>query len=85
MLGHDRMLDSTGRLARSIAWMLNPILFPGVGNQLEINQEELGQLSGISRQATNRGLRVLQDSGLLTVEGSIITVHDVDELSHYGE
>lgn len=85
MLGHDRMLDSTGRLARSIAWMLNPILFPRVGNRLEINQEELGQLSGISRQAANRGLRVLQDAGLIAVDGSTITVQDVAQLSHYGE
>ena len=85
MLGHDRMLDSTGRLARSIAWMLNPNLFPGVGNQLEINQEELGQLSGISRQATNRGLRLLQDAGLVTVDGITITALDVSGLSRYGE
>ena len=65
--------------------MLNPNLFPGVGNQLEINQEELGQLSGISRQATNRGLRLLQDAGLVTVDGITITALDVSGLSRYGE
>ncbi|MCB1471534.1 MAG: Crp/Fnr family transcriptional regulator [Rhodobiaceae bacterium] len=85
MLGYDRMLDATGRMARTIAWLFNPLLFPGVGDRLEINQEELGQLSGLSRQAANRALRALQERGLLELDAQGIRALDKDGLSHFGD
>ncbi len=84
-LGYDRMLDTTGRLARCIAWLFNPVLFPRVGGTLTINQEELGQLCGISRQATNRSLKALQDEGLITVTPEGVSVCDMAALSQYGD
>ncbi|MCB1454060.1 MAG: Crp/Fnr family transcriptional regulator [Tepidamorphaceae bacterium] len=85
MLGYDRMLDATGRLARTIAWLFNPVLFPAVGNRLEISQQELALLSGLSRQAANRALKALCDEGLLSSDAGGITVTDVEPLIHYGD
>ncbi len=59
--------------------------FPGGGSHLEISQEELGLLTGISRQATNKSLQVLESKGLVRVERNGITVLDLASLGHYGE
>src|SRR5258705_6356057 len=45
-LEHGRTLDATGRVARSIASLFNPILYPDLTRHLEITQEEIGALSG---------------------------------------
>jgi CRP/FNR family transcriptional regulator, cyclic AMP receptor protein len=82
---YDRTLEATERMARNIAWLFNPVLFPGGGSHLEISQEELGLLAGISRQATNKSLQVLEGKGLLRVERNGITVLDLGRLGHYGE
>jgi len=42
-------------------------------------------LTGISRQATNKSLQVLEIRGLLRVERNGITVLDLESLGHYGE
>ncbi len=42
LLEYDRLLDVTPRLARCIASLFNPVLYPGAGDHLEITQEELG-------------------------------------------
>jgi len=84
-LGHDRAFESTPRVARCIAWLFNPILSPNIGSHLEISQEELGSLSGLSRQMTNRSLKTLEQAGLVRIEHDGITVIDRDGLLHYGE
>jgi CRP-like cAMP-binding protein len=81
---YDRMLDATGRLARNIAWLFNPVLYPHHGMQLEISQEEIGLLCGLSRQAANKSLQILEGKGLLRVEHGGITVLDLERLSRYG-
>ena len=81
---YDRMLDATGRLARNIAWLFNPVLYPNFGTQLEISQEEIGLLCGLSRQAANKSLQILEGKGLLRVEHGGITVLDLERLSRYG-
>jgi CRP/FNR family transcriptional regulator, cyclic AMP receptor protein len=81
---YDRILDATGRLARNIAWLFNPVLYPNLGTQLEISQEEIGLLCGLSRQAANKSLQVLEGKGLLRVEHGGITVLDLERLSRYG-
>ncbi|TCT13250.1 CRP-like cAMP-binding protein [Tepidamorphus gemmatus] len=85
LLGHDRGFEATTRLARCIAWLCNPVLSPGVGNRLEISQEELGLLSGLSRQMANRCLKVLEEEGLVRVEPDGIGILDLDGLKHFGE
>jgi CRP/FNR family transcriptional regulator, cyclic AMP receptor protein len=85
LLEYGRTLDATARLARSIASLFNPILYPGLTRHLEITQEEIGALSGISRQNANRSLKRLSDEGLLRLEYGGVTIVDLDRLRSYGE
>lgn len=80
----ERTLDSTGRLARNLAWLFNPTLYPDQGRTLEVSQEELGLLAGMSRQIANQGLQKLAGLGLLEVGHGNITILDLDRLSRYG-
>src|SRR3954453_7002866 len=64
-LKYGRTLDATARLARSIASLFNPILYPDLTCHPEITQEEIGALSGISRQNANQCLKKLEKQGLL--------------------
>jgi CRP/FNR family cyclic AMP-dependent transcriptional regulator len=82
---YSRTRDMTARVARSIASLFNPVLYPNLIANLEIKQAEVGALSGISRQNTNRCLNRLEQEGLLRLEYGGITVLDVDRLRHYGE
>src|SRR6202166_671085 len=85
LLEYGRTLDATARLARSVASLFNPILYPGLTRHLEITQEEIGALSGISRQNANQCLKRLEKQGLLRLEYGGVTVLDLDRLRHYGE
>lgn len=85
LVEYDRMLDAPARLARAIAWLFNPVLYSGLGMHVEISQEEIGLLSGISRQMANKSLRMLESEGLLRVEHGGITVVDVQRLARYGD
>lgn len=84
LVEYDRLLDATTRLARCLASMFNPVLYPDVGRHLDITQEELGLLSGISRQGTNQCLKTLEKEGLLRVEYGGITIVDLERLRQYG-
>jgi CRP/FNR family transcriptional regulator, cyclic AMP receptor protein len=85
LLEYGRTLDATARLARCIASMFNPILYPDLARYLEITQEELGAISGISRQNANRSLKTLEKEGLLRLEYGGVTILDLDRLRSYGE
>lgn len=85
LVEHDRMLDAPGRLARNIAWLFNPVLNPLAGDNIEISQEEIGLLAGVSRQAANRGLRQLEEEGLIALEPGLVRLLDLDGLRLYGE
>ena len=63
-LEYGRTLDATARLARSIASLFNPILYPQGTRHLEITQEEIGALSGISRQNANQCLKRLEKDAM---------------------
>lgn len=83
MLETQRLHGPDGRVARCVAQLFNPILYPGIDRKLEVSQEELGYLSGISRQRVNLALRKLQQAGLLKVEYGAIVIEDLDGLRHY--
>ena len=85
LLEYGRTLDATARLARSIASLFNPILYPEGTRHLEITQEEIGALSGISRQNANQCLKRLEKDGLLRLEYAGVTVVDLERLRNYGE
>jgi CRP-like cAMP-binding protein len=85
MVEYDRSLEGKARLARTIAWLFHPTLYPDAGTRLEITQEEIGLLSGLSRQVTNKSLAELQDEKLVEADRTGITVRDLDALKRYGE
>jgi CRP-like cAMP-binding protein len=77
MVEHDRLLGPDARLARGLAALFNPHLYPGVGPTLPITQEEIGQLVGLSRQRVNQALKRLEREGLLRIEYGGVTVRDL--------
>ena len=85
LVEYGRTLDATARLARSIASMFNPILYPDLNRHLEITQEEIGALTGISRQNANQCLKRLEQEGLLRLEYGGVTIVDLERLRSYGE
>ena len=80
MVEYDRTLNATARLARSIAWLFNPVLYPQGESYLEISQEEMGLLSGISRPAASEALKTLEARGLIKLERMGIVVRDSAKL-----
>ncbi len=76
----DRLTDPDARVARSLAALFHPILYPRVGTLLRITQQELGYLVGLSRQRVNEALQALQRRGLIRVEYGGVTVLDLDQL-----
>ena len=80
---HDRLLGPEARVARCVAELFNPVLYPGIGPRLAISQEEVGYLSGFSRQRVNQALGALEQAGLLRVEYGGIVVQDLDGLRRY--
>jgi CRP/FNR family cyclic AMP-dependent transcriptional regulator len=85
LVEYDRTLDAPGRLARNLAWLFNPALYPQGGSSIDLSQEEIGQLCGMSRQVANKCLKVLEEKSLLRVERVGITVLDLERLSRYGD
>lgn len=65
------------RVARSLAALVNPVLFPGVGEVLRITQQELAYLVGLSRQRVNEALQALAARGLLRVEYGGLRILDL--------
>jgi CRP/FNR family transcriptional regulator, cyclic AMP receptor protein len=65
MVEYYRLLGPDARVARCIAELYNPLLYPGHSPELSISQEELGFLCGISRQRVNQALAVLQEANLV--------------------
>jgi CRP-like cAMP-binding protein len=76
----DRMSDADARVARSLAALFHPVLYPGVGTLLRITQQELGYLVGLSRQRVNEALAWLQDCGAISIEYGGVRVKDLDAL-----
>ncbi len=59
----DRLNNPDVRVARSLAALFNPVLYPGVGDVLRITQQELAYLVGLSRQRVNEALAALRRAG----------------------
>ncbi|MEO7152704.1 MAG: Crp/Fnr family transcriptional regulator [Burkholderiaceae bacterium] len=80
----DRMTDPDVRVARSLAALFHPLLYPGVGEVLRITQQELGYVVGLSRQRVNRALRSLDADGVIRIEYGGLRVLDLERLRGYG-
>ncbi len=76
----DRMSDPDVRVARSLAALFHPVLYPGVGSLLRITQQELGYLVGLSRQRVNEALHSLQEHGCIRIEYGGVRVLDLQAL-----
>ena len=79
----DRLNDPDTRVARSLAALFHPVLYPGVGTLLRITQLELGYLVGLSRQRVNEALRALQERALIRIEYGGLRVLDLDGLRSF--
>ena len=76
----DRLNNPDVRVARSIAALVNPVLFPGVGEVLRITQQELAYLVGLSRQRVNEALATLEAQGTIRVEYGGLRILDLHAL-----
>ncbi|MDP1901394.1 MAG: Crp/Fnr family transcriptional regulator [Rubrivivax sp.] len=79
----DRLTHPDERVARSLAALFHPMLYPGVGEWLRITQQELGYLVGLSRQRVNEALASLQAAGVIQVEYGGVRVRDLVALRAY--
>ena len=80
----DRLLEPDARVARALAQLFNPLLYPGTAALLQLSQEEIGLLSGVSRQRANQALQVLEKAGLVKIEYGGVRVLDIDGLKQFG-
>jgi CRP/FNR family cyclic AMP-dependent transcriptional regulator len=79
----DRLNDPDTRVARNLAALFHPVLYPGVGQMLRITQQELGYLVGLSRQRVNQALKALQAQALIRIEYGGLRVLDLHGLRRY--
>ena len=76
----DRMTNPNIRVARSLAALFNPVLYPGLGTVLRITQQELAYLVGLSRQRVNEALSTLAAQEAIRVEYGGLRVTDLQAL-----
>ena len=80
MVEHERLLEPDARVARALAGLYNPVLYPDQARDVQLSQEELGYLCGVSRQRVNQALQVLDKAGLVKVEYGRIVILDLEGL-----
>ena len=81
----DRLNNPDVRVARSLAALFNPALYPGVGEVLRITQQELAYLVGLSRQRVNEALATLHAQGAIRVEYGGVRVLDLATLRGHSD
>lgn len=83
MVEHERLLGPEGRVARALAGLFNPVLYPQLGQRLNISQEEIGYFAGVSRQRANKALQILAAEKLIKLEYGGLEVLDLAGLRAY--
>lgn len=83
LVEYDRLLGPDARVARCLASLFDPDLYPRTSNFIQLSQEEIGLLSAVSRQRTNESLHLLERAGLLSVAFGGVTVLDLPGLRSY--
>jgi CRP/FNR family transcriptional regulator, cyclic AMP receptor protein len=84
LVEYDRLLGPDARVARCLASLFDPNLYPNADDFVRLNQEEIGLLSATSRQRANEALHELERAGLLRIEFGGVTVLDLARLRGYG-
>lgn len=79
----DRLLEPTARVARGIASLFHPVLYPNTDATLQISQEEIGWMVGVSRQRVNAALHELEAAQLIKTGYGYINVLDRQRLSRF--
>jgi CRP/FNR family transcriptional regulator, cyclic AMP receptor protein len=79
----DRISNPDVRVARGLASLFHPVLYPGVGELLRITQQELAYLVGLSRQRVNEALQALQREAIIRVEYGGVRVLHLQRLREY--
>ena len=77
------MLTTDARVAQAIATVFNSRLYPAMKDQLTISQEEIANLSGISRPRCNAALNHLKQAGLIRTEYGSVKVVDLPRLVQF--
>jgi CRP/FNR family cyclic AMP-dependent transcriptional regulator len=83
LVENDRLLGPEARVARALASLFNPDLYPRASSSVRLSQDEIGGLAGVSRQSANRALHQLEAQGLLRVAFGCVTVLDLPALGAY--
>ena len=73
-------LDTDSQVARAVAGLFHPWLHPGGDTHLQVSQEEIANLSGVSRQRCNAALKQLQAAILRKIANCGITITDLEGL-----
>lgn len=76
----DRMNNPDIRVARSLAALFNPSLYPAVGETLRITQQEMAYLVGLSRQRVNEALKSLEAREAIRIEYGGLRVLNLEML-----
>lgn len=84
MVKYERLLEPTSRVARGIASLFHPLLYPNTEPTLRISQEEIAWLVGMSRQRVNLAIHQLAEEGIIQAGYGSLTVLDLKRLSRYG-
>lgn len=77
---HSRSFHPDRHVAHCLSELFNAELYPDTATTLQISQEEIAFLAGVSRQLANRALRRLEDEKLLEVSYGSIRIFNVEAL-----
>jgi len=83
MVEINRLDDPVARVARCIATLFDPALYPRPDPWLRLTQFELSELVGLSRTMISFGLRQLALEGLLITRYGTIAVQNLGALQNY--
>jgi CRP-like cAMP-binding protein len=75
-----RMLDADGQVMRALAGLFHPWLHPSGERYLQVSQEEIAHLSGVSRPRCNQALKRLSQAGLVRIEYGGLLIVDLEGL-----
>ncbi len=79
-LEHFRSFVPDRHVAHCLAELFNSELYPGTATTLQISQEEIAFLAGVSRQLVNRTLGRLEEAQLLQLSYGSIRILDIEAL-----
>lgn len=85
LFASDRQGSGVVRVARTLAWLFNPYLYPGMPSDIPVTQEEIAHLAGISRPRTNAALHRLAEANLVRVGYGHVVVVDIEGLRSFND